>query len=351
MSLYSDYAKRYGDIISCLLRARNAKRLSHAFLINSPDPVVRKEFAAVVMMIAGCPEAKNGEPDGCCTFCRQVTNGTYADCQSVFPVGKMYQIKVGERINPEPNTLRYLLDHIGYTSGKYRKFGVIHDADRMNTEAQNALLKTLEEPPAETTMILTAANPSALLPTTRSRCQLLSLPDNKYRFIFPGVEECCQALCELCFGCGCDLIRVEAAALKLTSIASQLAERAKDAVEEEFAAEMESAKRSEDAAFIKRIEGRKNDAASGAYIRDRRSFIAAITTFCSQIFLLANGAKTADLPNGELFDHLAIPANIDPERAARILKEAEDLEYTLRFNVNDELALRTFAINVAMDMR
>ncbi len=351
MSLYSEYAKRFGDIADCLVHAKNTGRLSHAFLINSPDPVVRKEFAAVVMMIAGCPCSKNGIPDGTCTFCKQVINGTYADCQSVFPVGKMYQIKVGERINPEPNTLRYLLDHIGYTSGKYRKFGVIHDADRMNSEAQNALLKTLEEPPPETTMILTAANPSALLPTTRSRCQLLTLPDNKYKFEFDGIKECCEALHELCFGCGCDLIRIEVAAQKLIGVSARLSEQAKSSAEAEFAAEMESARRSEDASFIKRIEGRKNDAASGAYIRERRSFIAAITTFCSQIFLLSNGAAVADLPNGELFDHLAIPVDIKPERAARILKEAEDLEYTLRFNVNDELALRTFAVNIAMDIQ
>jgi hypothetical protein len=129
------------------------------------------------------------------------------------------------------------------------------------------------------------------------------------------------------------------------------AEAALAAAEAEFAAEMESAKRSEDASFVKRIEGRKNDAASGAYIRERRSFIAAITTFCSQVFLIANGVAVADLPNGELFDHLAVPVDVKPERAARILKEAEDLDYTLRFNVNDELALRTFAVNIAMDMQ
>ena len=221
----------------------------------------------------------------------------------------------------------------------------------MNTEAQNALLKTLEEPPAETTLILTSANPSALLPTTRSRCQILPLPDNKYRFDFAGIKETRETLYELCFCCGCDLIKIESAAEKLIQVAANLADSAKNAADEEFSEMMEAAKRSEDAVYIKRAESRKNDAASGAYIRDRRSFIAAITSFCSQLFLLANGARAIDLPNPELFDHLAIPAVIDKERAAAILKEAGELENTLRFNVSDELALRTFAINIAMDMR
>ena len=263
MSLYSDYSKRFGDLIGCLENARRSGRLSHAFMIHSPDPVIRKEFAAVLMQICGCKNSRNGKPDTTCSFCTQVANGNYADCHSVSPVGKMYQIKVGDRINPEPNTLRFLLDHIGYTSGSHRKFGVIFDADRMNVEAQNALLKTLEEPPPETTMILTAANPSALLPTTRSRCQLLPLPDNRSRFEFAGLKETREALFDLMFQCGYDLVKIEAAAQKLINVAATLAEEAKNSVENEFSEIMDAAKRSEDAVFIKRAETRKNDAASG----------------------------------------------------------------------------------------
>lgn len=351
MSIYSEYSKRFGDIIQCLENARNSGRMAHAFLIHSPDQTVRKEFAAILMQITGCRNVKNGKPDTTCRFCTQCASGIYADCHEIYPVGKMYQIKVGDRINPEPNTLRNMLDHIGYTSGGHRKFGLIHDADRMNTEAQNALLKTLEEPPAETTIILTAANPSALLPTTRSRCQLLPLPDNKFHFGFAGLQDTKEALCDLCFNCGCDLTKIEYSAGKLLKVAETLAEEAKTTAELEFADLMDSARRSDDTAFIKRAETRKSDAASGAYMRDRRSFITAITTFCSQIFMLADGVPHNALPNPELFEHLCIPAAIPLDRAYRIMQEAEELEYTLRFNVNDELALRTFSVNLAMDMR
>ena len=349
MSLYSEYLRRYGGLIGCLEHARSCGRLAHAFLIHSPDARVRREFAAVVMQIAGCRNARNGRPDTTCRFCSQVENQLYADCHTISPVGKMYQIKVGDRINPEPNTLRDMLDHLGYTSGTHRKFGVIEDADRMGVEAQNALLKTLEEPPPETTIILESANPGALLPTTRSRCQLLELPDNRFRFEFNGFDTVRQALYDLCFTCGCDLVKVEQAAARLISVSNALAEQAAAEAETEFAAGMTAAVQSEDAAFIKRMEARRNDAASGAYMRERREFIAAVTTFCAQIFLLAQGVSPADLPNPEMFEHRAIPAAIPPERAGRILKEAEDLEYTLRFNVNPDLALRTFAVNAAMN--
>ncbi|MCI5779060.1 MAG: hypothetical protein MR051_04495 [Lentisphaeria bacterium] len=349
MSLYSEYRRRYGGLIDCLEHARSCGRLAHAFLIHSPDARVRREFAAVVMQIVGCKNVRDGRPDTTCHFCSQVENRLYADCHTISPVGKMYLIKVGDRINPEPNTLRDMLDHLGYTSGTHRKFGVIEDADRMGVEAQNALLKTLEEPPPETTIILESANPGALLPTTRSRCQLLELPDNRFHFAFNGFDTVRQALYDLCFHCGCDLVKVEMAAARLISVSDALAEQAAAEAETEFAAGMTAAAQSEDAAFIKRMETRRNDAASGAYMRERREFITAITTFCSQIFLLAQGVSPADLPNPEMFEHLAIPATIPPERAGRILKEAEDLEYTLRFNVNSDLALRTFAVNVAMN--
>ena len=347
MSLYTEYLKRYPELVRCLENARASGRFAHSFLIHSPNEKIRREFAVVLAQIAGCKDGKNGRPDVHCRFCKQIENGNYSDMHSLTPVGKMYQIKVGDRTNPEPNTLRDLLDHLGYTSGTHRKFGLIEEADRMNTEAQNALLKTLEEPPPDTTLILTTGNPCSLLPTTRSRCQMLPLPDNCFTFDFSGFDETREALFDLCFNCGNDLSKVEESTQKLLAVAAHLANDAELSAEQLYAETIEAAKRSEDNVIIKRAESRLNDAASGAYIRQRGKFLAAITGFCSQIFLLSSGVDIKELPNPELFSRLTLPAEITPERGSIILKEAEELEYTLRFNVNDELALRTFAINVA----
>ena len=128
----------------------------------------------------------------------------------------------------------------------------------------------------------------------------------------------------------------------------ELADTAEQSVKDEFRSQLETAANSEDAAFIKMLDSRIADAVSGEYIRLRRRFIAFITTFCSQIFMLSEGVSRNDLPNREIFDHLAIPLNISRETGMKIVRESEELEYTLRFNVNDELALRTFAVNLAM---
>ena len=99
--------------------------------------------------------------------------------------------------------------------------------------------------------------------------------------------------------------------------------------------------------MVKRLEKRQEDAVNGAYMRERRSFLSAISCFCSQLFMLSDAVDFKDLPNPELFGSEPLPA-ITPERGRQILTQAEELEYTLRFNVNEELAIRTFVLNIIM---
>lgn len=73
--------------------------------------------------------------------------------------------------------VRLLIERSTRTSARGRgKAGLLHPADALNLQSANALLKTLEEPAAGTRLLLTTADPAALLPTVRSRCQLLRLP-------------------------------------------------------------------------------------------------------------------------------------------------------------------------------
>ncbi len=74
--------------------------------------------------------------------------------------------------------VRSLIDWSQKTSSRGRgKVAVIHPADSLNLQSANALLKTLEEPPPGTRLLLTSADPASLLPTVRSRCQTLRLPE------------------------------------------------------------------------------------------------------------------------------------------------------------------------------
>ena len=348
--LLREYSGICGALIAALGNARRSGRLAHAFLISSADADARRGFAVALAQLAVCPRsAETGEPDGECLHCLRLERGVYPAFYELSPVGKMYQIRVGERGNPEPNTIRSFIDRFGYTGDADAplKIGVIHDADRMNAEAQNALLKTLEEPPRDTMLILETGNPGSLLPTIRSRCQPLVLPQNSVAYRFEGADRLFAALGECCFEAD-SLARAERAAQEIIAVAGGLAAAAEGKTDEAFRKETELAASLEDRAFQKRLEERVAAAASGEYMRERRAFLSAIGAFASQVFLLSRGVPPTELANPELFAGTRLPARIAPEEGDRILREAEELQRTLRFPVNEELALRSFAINLAL---
>ena len=223
-SLYNSYLERYPVILRHLENARRNGRLSHAFLLQADTERARREFATVLSQLAACPESRDGRPCGVCRVCRQIEERNYAEFYTLTPVGKMYEVKIGDRTNPEPNTLRYFEKqfHLTSTSGGRCKVGVIFDADRMNEESQNALLKTLEEPPPETLLILATGNPAALLPTTRSRCQLLPLLTNRCEYSFPGAAELIGALNLLVTKARGDLALAEEQAAAICRVAAGL---------------------------------------------------------------------------------------------------------------------------------
>ncbi len=350
MKFYEKYRAAFPALVVQLENARLHRRLSHAFLLQADSDRARREFAAVLAQIAACPESSGGRPCLGCRVCRELEAGTYPELYTLSPVGKMYQIKVGDRKDPEPNTLRYFEEqfHLTSTGAAGKKIGVIHDCDRMNPESQNAFLKTLEEPPPETLLILTTGNPSALLPTTRSRCQLLPLLENRCEFGFAGAERVFEALHTLLFEARGDLARAEEAAAGLLGVAAGLNAAAGGGVEKAWEERLAAAAQTGEKSLVKRMEELAADEAFGACRKERLLFLSAIHTFCAQVFLLASGAPAGELANPEVFAGRKLPERIDSGLGLLAVREADDLLYTLRFNVSDELALRTFAVNLAM---
>ena len=160
-----------------LIRAVREGRVSHAYLFSGPEGVGKKLFAKEFAKLLNCsaPPATAGEEDGksggdkaeCdCNSCSKIARGIHPDVFTVEYKGvkdiKVEQIReeVEERVQGRP------------FEGNY-KVAVVNDAHRMNKNAQNAFLKTLEEPPSNTVIILITSEPEALLPTIRSRCQRL----------------------------------------------------------------------------------------------------------------------------------------------------------------------------------
>jgi DNA polymerase III subunit delta' len=153
------------------LTARAAARgsLPPSLIFAGPDGVGKRLAAISLAQFFNClsPSAGDAEsaPDACghCTVCRRVARGVHADVLMIEP-GDSGSIKVDQ--------VRGAIERSAYRPFEGRRRVVIVDeADAMEAPAQNALLKTLEEPPAASTFVLVTARPDLLLPTVRSRCQ------------------------------------------------------------------------------------------------------------------------------------------------------------------------------------
>jgi DNA polymerase-3 subunit delta' len=143
------------------LSLRNAVErgtINHAYLFTGPQAVgkftVALAFAASIL----CPEGGCAE----CNVCRRVLAGTHPDVTVVRPAGK----------NIPVDTIRGIrMDAFKRPSEASHKVYIFKEADRMWEEGASTLLKVLEEPPGDVVFILVTANPGAVLPTIRSRCQ------------------------------------------------------------------------------------------------------------------------------------------------------------------------------------
>ncbi len=153
-------------IREALTAAVESGRLPHAILIEGDKGTGRHTLAAFIARAAVC-EGEN-KPCGECRGCRLEHAGTHPDIWTVAPEDGKKNITVAQirALRSEA----YVKPHMSA-----RRVFIIDMADTMNEQAQNALLKVLEEPPGSVLFILIAENKAALLDTVVSRCTVLSL--------------------------------------------------------------------------------------------------------------------------------------------------------------------------------
>ncbi|RKX31841.1 MAG: hypothetical protein DRP71_12840 [Verrucomicrobia bacterium] len=150
-----------------LKRAMRRGRLAHSILLFGTSLTQLEKLAWEV----GC---------SLLNIPRESTDHT--DFLQLRPTGKARNIRIGEKENPDKSTVRHFNQQIAQSpySGD-KKVAVVVEADRFNTRAANAFLKTLEEPPLDTTILLLTTRPYSLLPTIRSRCLRIRVSDQTDR--------------------------------------------------------------------------------------------------------------------------------------------------------------------------
>jgi DNA polymerase III subunit delta' len=168
--------------VAALRAALKSGTLAHAYLFTGPSGVGKELAAMGLGQALLCPEAP-GEGCGRCSTCGRVERFAHPDVLWLMPEEEQVRRRLAGRSDfaqtPSRDIrveqVRRLQDRLALRGLESpRKLVLVLSAEAMNPQAQNAFLKALEEPPADTTLVLVTASPERLLPTLRSRC--LRLP-------------------------------------------------------------------------------------------------------------------------------------------------------------------------------
>jgi len=166
------------DVVAEWFRRAIARgRLASTFLFVGPEGIGKRTFALWLAQSLLCRNSPDDavQPCGHCPSCQQVAAGTHPDLELVAkPVDKSFipiDLLIGDREHRMREGLCHNIALKPFCGG--RKLAIIDDADFLNQEGANCLLKTLEEPPPNSLIILIGTSEQKQLPTIRSRCQIV----------------------------------------------------------------------------------------------------------------------------------------------------------------------------------
>jgi DNA polymerase-3 subunit delta' len=318
-------------VVSLLARAVARDTLPPALLLAGPAGIGKRRAAVALAEAINCLQPQSAgelERDACgeCASCRRIARGVHADVVLIEP-GETGTIKIEQ--------VRDVIDRAGYRPFEGRRRVVIVDeADALVPAAQNALLKTLEEPPAASIFVLVSSLPDALLPTVRSRCPRL-------RFGPLSVGEIAEALMR-------DHGYAESDARAAAADADGSISRALAAESADLADARESARQlleqtSRVADPARRLEFARNlaPATKGTSASEREQLAAclrALGSLLRDVGVLAIGGDRGILANADLAPQLeALTRTYDRERSTRAYVAVDQALVALERNASPKI--------------
>ena len=327
-----------------LARAVARDRLPPSLLLSGPDGVGKRQVAVGLAELLNCeaisPAGGGADvPESCgeCRTCRRIARGAHVDVIHVAP-GDSGAIKV--------DAVREVVRQTAFRPFEGRRRAVIvDDADRLVPEAQNALLKTLEEPPPASVFLLVTHRPHLLLPTVRSRCP-------EIRFGGLTTDEVTEVLVD-----ECEVAASEARAAAAAADGSVA--RALESSSDEYLQARESAADALRALAgappaKRRIEigkglmGTRRARSSAAVEREaltRR--LRALGTLFRDLQLLSARGERARLANADLADALeALARSYDAERSGRGFEHVDRAVSALMRNASPRIVVDWLALRI-----
>lgn len=283
------------SLVALIARAFARETLPPSLLFVGPDGVGKRLAAVALAQLENCPDATNrgGTPDACgvCSTCRRIERGSFADVLVIEP---------GENGSITVDPIRHAIGQATFRpfEGR-RRVVIIADADRLVVPAQNALLKTLEEPAESSQFVLVTSRPDVLLPTVRSRCQRLG-------FGQLAIDDVLTVLGRVHSGPAAELRAAAAASGGSVSRAQQLASGELAGARDVALRLLQTVSTSRDARG--RLDGAKAlvpPGRAGAVVRrDLHRRLGLLSSLLRDIELLECGSSVSRLANGDVEDTL-----------------------------------------------
>jgi DNA polymerase-3 subunit delta' len=167
----------HDEIVERFRRTLATGRLASTYLFVGPSGIGKRRFALQLAHALLCTESADAELDACgrCESCRLFLSGNHPDLDVVGLQPDRSELRISQFVGYDDYLKQEALCHRIAFKPFYggRRIAIVDDADQLNDESANSLLKTLEEPPPRSLLILIGTSPSRQLPTIRSRCQLV----------------------------------------------------------------------------------------------------------------------------------------------------------------------------------
>ena len=329
--------------VTLLQRSLERGRLAHAYLFTGDDLDELEGMARTLAKTLNCqqPRRIGGAAVDCCDACSncvRVNDGNFPDLFFVRPESKLRLLKIGQftrRDDSPPVVMNDFIHMKPYEGG--RKVGVIVEADRMNENACNSFLKTLEEPPANSVIILLTTQPQQILDTIQSRCLRLTFGGTGARKFAPEHVAWLGEFTAL-------LAAPNAGLLARYRVLGQLLARLaamKETLSETLTARSPLQRYTDaEPKLQEKWEEELTAAIEAEYRRQRADLLLTLQWWLRDVWLRKLGAGSELVAFPDLTPTAeTVSARLSPGEALENLRVIEQTQRLLRTNVNEPLAL------------
>jgi len=333
---FSDFQEQK-EIATQLRRSLERGRLAHAYLFAGPRGSGKEAMARTLAKALNCSEKEHDSCDHC-DSCRRVDEGVHPDVYWVRPESKSRRIQIEQ--------MREFMKSVNLRSSMGGvKVGIVVDADCLGEEASNAFLKTLEEPPAQTVIVLLTTDPQRLLPTILSRCLRISFGPVTVEKASPWSERLLPLLTKFSAATEERVAQSYRLLAELTALLQEIRNETRARVE----AELNLDRYEElDPRVRERLDEQMEARIEGEYRAAREQVLEEIYEWFGDLLLCVEGADDELLAHP---DHAAatrrLADGLTEPQACHNLEAIEQIRDSLSRNISETLAMEVGLLKLA----